>query len=295
MNRGAWKARQRGAKPVVDPEAKTRIAKEAEAALAAAVAALPDRPMVLLTAPSGDASRFDGAGLACVYNVTDRAAVAEMFQSMLDWWSGEVIHAHPDRLMTAALREGVASIRHLPIAELARGLGASTADLLKTVQARRPGTVDEITQHTLAIAVSAIAIFSKFNEANQHQPEGGTADASGSPQPAPMPPRQTWPKGNTKETLVADLLERPQSEHRDQIIEMARRGVFHDHESDCPTPKALLIDVLSRFGFPDLAGKARDGGYDDEPMTVVQSEELRASVGPQVFDALIPPKGRGVS
>lgn len=63
-------------------------------------------------------------------------------------------------------------------------------------------------------------------------------------------------------------------------------GNFTTTRASRPTPKALLVDVLSRFGYPDLAGKARDGGYDDERATVEQVEELRHDVGAETFDAL---------
>lgn len=260
---------------------------ELDAAMKVVQQMLPGRPVVLLTAPP-DASFEDveAFACACAYNVTDRSMVASMFQAMLDWWSADVILAQPDRSVVAALREGVATIRDLPIAELARGLGASTMDLVKVMEARQRGTADSLIRHSLVVAVSALAIMSKFIEHDQHQPEGGTGDASGAPPPAPMPEPREWPKGDTKTTLVSDLLERPQTEHRDQIIEMARAGRFHDYESESATPKTLLINMLSRFGYPDLAGKARDGGYDAERATVEQTEELRRDVGPETFDAV---------
>jgi hypothetical protein len=258
---------------------------ELDAALKVIVQMLPDRPVVLLTAPP-NSSFEDVEAFGCAYNVTDRSLVANMFQAMLDWWSGDVILAQPDRAAVTALREGVASIGHLHIGELARGLGAATVDLLKTIEARKVGTAGDIVTNSVGIAATALAIMAKFIEHQQHEPEGGTADASGAPQPAPMPPPREWPPGDTKSTLVADLLERPPSEDRDQIIEMARAGRFHIHESESATPKSDLVDVLARYGFPDLAGKARDGGYDHEPATLEQVEELRRDVGPEAFDAL---------
>jgi hypothetical protein len=274
-------------------DVRARHKAEAEAAMKVAASMLPDRPVVVLTAPPGT-SHQDVEAFACAYN-TDRSSVANMFQAMLEWWSGDVILAQPDRACVAAMREGVVAIEDLPIAELARGLGEATMELLKTVEARKAATAGDIVTSSIGIAVTALAIMSKFIAAAQHQPEGGTADDSGAPPPAPMPPPREWPPGDTKTTLVEDLLARPPSADREQIIEMARRGAFHDYESDIATPKLALIDMLARFGYPDLAGKARDGGYGNERATLEQTEEMRAGAGAEFFDKLTGAKPRGTS
>jgi hypothetical protein len=240
---------------------------------------LPDRGLVLLAAPSGTAAT-DVDAIACVHNLTNRSQVASLFESMLEWWSGQVIAAQPDRACVAALREGVAAVKSVPRAEVARQLGATTMRVLEAIaQRQRPETED-----CLMLATVGLTLYSDRHEPEQHQPPGGFADASGAPPPAPMPPPRSWPKGNTKETLVADLLEHPPSVNRDQLIEMAREGKFHDWESEVAGPKMLLVDMLARFGFPELAGKARDGGYDDEPPTVEQLEVLRRDIGAERFD-----------
>jgi hypothetical protein len=251
---------------------------------------LPDRGIILLTIPSGTSSQNVEA-MACVNNLADRSQVASVFEAMLEWWSPQIITAQPDRAAVAALREGVDAVNDIPIAEVARQLGATTMRVLEAIAARRLANTDDC----LILATIALSLFGKTHQPVQHEAPGGSADGSGAPAPEPLPPRREWPKGNTKETLVADILERPQSEDRDQIIAMAREGKFHDYEAEVPTPKALLIDILSRFGYPDLAGKARDGGYNDEHQTLEQAEELRRDIGPDVHDAFlgVDPSKRG--
>lgn len=263
----------------------------AGAAMQALQKMLPQRGLVLLSIPGGTSTQNVEA-MACVHNLTDRSLVANTFQAFLDYWSGEVVMAHPDRAMVAALREGVASINDIPLGEVLKQLTSFLGQMVRSITHRE---FEAAADAALLLAASAISIYERAHPAQQHQAEGGSADASGAPPPAPMPPPREWPKGNTKETLVADLLERPQSENRDQLIEMARAGKFHDYEAEVATPKALLIDVLARFGFPDLAGKARDGGYDDEHATVVQQEELRHEVGSDIYDSLVGSKPRGTA
>lgn len=251
---------------------------------------LPGRGLVLLAIPSGVSSQ-DVEAMACVHNLPDRSQVASVFEAMLEWWSGEVITAQPDRAAVMALREGVGAISQIPVNEVARQIGETTMRLLKTLA--KPHQPEDAIQDALLLAASALGIYGKYLAPKQHEVPGGPADGSNAPPREPLPPPREWPKGNTKETLVADLLERPQTEYRDQIITMAREGKFHDYESDVAAPKAVLIEILSRFGFPDLAGKARDGGYDDEHASVVQAEEIRASVGAEVYDSMIDPGKRG--
>lgn len=252
---------------------------------------LPGRGIILLTVPRQGISTQNVEAIACVHNLTDRSTVASVFEAMLEWWSPDVITAQPDRACVAALREGVGAVSDIPSAEVARQLGATTMRVLDAITHRRTPDSDDC----LMLATIGLTFFGKNHEPQQHQAPGGSADASGAPPPAPLPPPREWPKGNTKETLVADLLEQPQSNWRDQLIALAREGRFHDYDSDVTNPKGLLIDMLARFGFPHLAGKTRDGGYDDEHPTIEQAEQLRADVGPERYDSLIGGKPRGTA
>lgn len=261
---------------------------QSNAAMAAVQKLLPGRGLILITVPP-ETSTQDVEAMACVHNLTHRSQVASVFEAMLEWWSPDIITAHPDRGCVVALREGVAAVSDIPVAEHARALGETTMRVLRAIEQRQlPDSND-----CLLLATIGLTLFSQHHAAQQHVAPGGSADASGAPPPQPLPPPRQWPKGNTKETLYTDLLAYPPSDARDQLIEMARAGKFHDWESDVATPKVLLIDILARFGFPDLAGKARDGGYDDEHPTVVQQETLRADVGAERYDSLMGSKPRG--
>lgn len=260
---------------------------QADDAMKAVQALLPDRAIILLTAPKGTSTE-DVEAFACAYNLTDRRLVANIFQAMLDWWSPELILAQPDRAMVSALREGVAAVSQIPPGEVVKQLGASTARLLDKITER--ASADAIVNELLLIATSALGLYDKLHAAQQHHAPGGSADAHDAPAPAPLPPRREWPPGDTKTTLVADLRAAAPTENRDHIIEMALAGNFHDYESAWPNPKSMLVDCLARFGYPELAGKARDGGYGAEGMSVAQNEELRGEVGPEIVDALIPSK-----
>lgn len=89
----------------------------------------------------------------------------------------------------------------------------------------------------------------------------------------PPPPRD-WPPGDTKTTLVADLEQKPQSVLRDRLIGRAKAGHYHDFETPLAMPKVTLYKELSNLAYTDLAQKVRDGGYDHEPPTEAQKEEL---------------------
>ncbi len=128
-------------------------------------------------------------------------------------------------------------------------------------------------------------------------------------QPAAQPPRSeadlaaeeimrhavkpSGTQGDTKTTLVADLREKPPSELRDHLIELALAGAFHDYESESATPKVDLRAALLAAGFEDLAQKVIECAYDNEPPTVEQEEELRQEIGPAFFDSLMGQKPRG--
>jgi len=102
--------------------------------------------------------------------------------------------------------------------------------------------------------------------------------------------------GSTKVELVALLRER-QGRGKDRshalarVIERARAGVYHDWDSDLDTPKIQLVNDLSavkRVDLSDIIEKVKEGEFDDEPPTAQQLEELRQSVGAEVYDKLFP-------
>lgn len=65
------------------------------------------------------------------------------------------------------------------------------------------------------------------------------------------------------DTLVDDLLRKPQDSFRDELVRRALAGAYHDFKSEHPTPKVALIGDLVHYGYRDLARKARSGAYDD--------------------------------
>lgn len=91
-------------------------------------------------------------------------------------------------------------------------------------------------------------------------------------QPPPQP--RQWPPGDTKTTLAADLEAKPQEYMRDLLIKRARAGHYHDFETQLATPKLTLYKHLLTAGYLDLAQKVRDGGYDHEPPTEEQKDEM---------------------
>lgn len=78
-----------------------------------------------------------------------------------------------------------------------------------------------------------------------------------------MPDEDLMPPG-TLTRLVRDLERKPPNALRDDILERARRAYYHDFLTDLPLPKVQLVADLERYGFRDLARKARRGEYDDE-------------------------------
>lgn len=101
--------------------------------------------------------------------------------------------------------------------------------------------------------------------------------------------------GTTKKELVEDLWKKPYSLTRATIEQRAKRGDYHDYDSDLATPKMELVRDLRAAGFDDLAEKTIDGAYDDEHPTAAQLEEMRQDLGPEVFDAVMGSKPRGQS
>lgn len=69
-------------------------------------------------------------------------------------------------------------------------------------------------------------------------------------------------KMRTKTDLVADLLHKPESKKRTELIDKAKEGYYHDFETPIATPKVQLVQDLEAAGFIDLAIKVKDGEYD---------------------------------
>ncbi len=69
----------------------------------------------------------------------------------------------------------------------------------------------------------------------------------------------------TQDELITDLMKKPKNALRDQIISDAAQGAFHDFKSDHPTPKVALVGYLEKYGYRDLARKAKRGDYDERP------------------------------
>lgn len=89
----------------------------------------------------------------------------------------------------------------------------------------------------------------------------------------PPQPRE-WPPGDTKTTLVADLMTKPDEYMRDLLIKRARAGYYHDFETPLAMPKVTLVKHLEHANYLDLAQKVKDGAYDHEPPTDAQKAEL---------------------
>lgn len=116
--------------------------------------------------------------------------------------------------------------------------------------------------------------------ASQGLTPGGSGDSVGS-------------MGTTKKELVEDLWKKPYSLKRAEIEKRAKRGDYHDFDSELAAPKITLVDDLRAAGFGDLAQKAIDGAYDDERPSVEQIEEMRQELGPELFDQIMDSKPRG--
>ncbi len=264
-------------------------------------AQLPERGLILLSAPAG-ADVQDVSAIACATNMP-REQASMILTSMLEWWEPTGVNVQPDRHVLEALRGGVAMLRDVDLGSILQALPGSVkavVDGLVKARASSPAdapagdaAVQEVINAALKLGVEAMSVIDRILSP---APPRDTADAPPSmfPEPDPMPPPRDWPKGDTKTTLVEDLLAKPQSQWRDQIIEMAKRGAYHDFDSEAEAPKAILVETLQRFGFADLAGKARDGGYDDEKPTTEQIEEMRAQLGPELFDKMMSNKRRDV-
>lgn len=71
---------------------------------------------------------------------------------------------------------------------------------------------------------------------------------------------------DTRTDLVEELRKKPQSDARDTLINLARRGEFHDYKNKrFAMPKAELLKRLKAAGFEDLAARVVAGEYDERP------------------------------
>lgn len=100
---------------------------------------------------------------------------------------------------------------------------------------------------------------------------------------------------STKVELVKLLSEKqkalPKRSHNlAYVIERARAGKYHDWESDLDTPKLQLVsDLLACKGVDvlDIIEMVKEDVFDEDP-TPAQLEELRADVGPEMYDEMFP-------
>lgn len=93
--------------------------------------------------------------------------------------------------------------------------------------------------------------------------------------------------GSTKKELITDLRSMPRSNARDELIERALAGHYHDFDTELPAPKIQLVLDLEEAGFAELAMHVKMGAYDDERPTEAQLADLQAIVRPEIFDALV--------
>ncbi len=70
--------------------------------------------------------------------------------------------------------------------------------------------------------------------------------------------------GGTKGALVALLWKKPETLARNQLIQRALKGMYHDFETPHATPKMMLVNELRAAGFDDLAKMTIAGDFDDE-------------------------------
>jgi|WetSurMetagenome_2_1015567.scaffolds.fasta_scaffold36117_2 hypothetical protein len=97
--------------------------------------------------------------------------------------------------------------------------------------------------------------------------------------------------GNTAIDLVAELERLPQNPGRDYVLEQARAGAYHSYNTEVPAPKLLLALDLRDYGYEALARRVEAGEFDEEQPTPEQLEELRRTLGLQVFEAVVGKKG----
>jgi hypothetical protein len=70
-------------------------------------------------------------------------------------------------------------------------------------------------------------------------------------------------KTTTQKELVEELLARPGTPERAEVIELARAGHFHTLRSHRATPRLDLVEALYEIGDHDLASRALAGEWDE--------------------------------
>lgn len=70
---------------------------------------------------------------------------------------------------------------------------------------------------------------------------------------------------NTRTDLVTILERYPTSPARDRIIERAKRGDYHDWESDFDLPKSELVRDLTQAELLEVRARVIRGDFDEEP------------------------------
>jgi len=81
-------------------------------------------------------------------------------------------------------------------------------------------------------------------------------------------------KGNTKIDLVKDLENTKPSIERDEIIQKAKIGYYHDFESELALPKTQLHLDLVKAGLFDIDKKMQNGDYDNESPSPEENKRL---------------------
>lgn len=88
--------------------------------------------------------------------------------------------------------------------------------------------------------------------------------------------------GSTKVELVKDLqmaltrhdLTEIQRKSIKVMIQLAKKGHYHDFDTELATPKMALHKDLLSVGLTDIDQKMQNGDYDDEAPTPEQEREL---------------------
>lgn len=97
--------------------------------------------------------------------------------------------------------------------------------------------------------------------------------------------------GSTKVDLVQDLenelalsvlLSEEEKAKIPAIIEKAKKGYYHDFESEIATPKTQLHIDLLEAGLPELDRRMQSGMYDDEPPSPEEEKRLMDLLGKEV-------------
>lgn len=90
---------------------------------------------------------------------------------------------------------------------------------------------------------------------------------------------------DSTERLKAALLELPESQDRDLILQRAAANIYHDFKSDFPAPKRLLVKHLRDAGLNALASRVIEGEFDqtkeeaDEWSKTPEGKETLQAIG----------------